>query len=134
MIFMDIVSWEPEDSEKVMECYEGYAYPESITVIDEWIDLTGHRIFVIYEVTDEAAYATANLPFMEICRFESIPVMKAERYNAMVMEISEKVGEHKKPLRKKEPSGSEMQKYIEGLEKRVTRLEKQTFIQQEDVT
>lgn len=92
MIFLDIVSWEPKDSEAVGKCYEDYKYPEGFKVIDEWIDLMGYRLFVIYETEDEKAYMAANLPFIGLCRFEAIPVMRADQYMEAFRKIAEKAG------------------------------------------
>ncbi|MDD3043537.1 MAG: hypothetical protein PHV51_04750 [Methanosarcinaceae archaeon] len=92
MIFLDIVSWEPKDTEAVGKCYEDYEFPEGVKVIDEWIDLMGCRTFVIYEPEDEEAYIASNLPFMGLCRFETIPVMRADRYMEVFQKIAEKAG------------------------------------------
>lgn len=64
MLLMDIITWEPKDSEKVAEFYVNYEYPKGIKVIDEWTDLTGYRMFLIYETEDEKAYAAAAIPVL----------------------------------------------------------------------
>lgn len=135
MLLMDIITWEPKDSEKVKSCYMNYEYPKGLKVIDEWIDLAGYRMFLIYEADDENVYAAANLPFIGICRFETFPVMKAEKYMQMAQELAGKVGE--KGLETAFPEGAtgeEILKQIENLEKRIQRLEHHSFIQQEDTT
>lgn len=135
MLLMDIITWEPKDSEKVKNCYMNYEYPKGMKVIDEWIDLAGYRMFLIYEANDEKAYAAANLPFIGLCRFETFPVMKAEKYMQMVPELAEKSGKGAEAAALGEgTAGEEILEQIEGLEKRVERLEHHSFIQQEDTT
>ena len=66
---MDIITWEPKDSAKVGDLYTNYKYPKGMKVIDEWIDLTGYRMFVIYETEGEKIYAPSISPFIGTCRF-----------------------------------------------------------------
>lgn len=135
MLLMDIITWEPKDSEKVKSCYVNYKYPKGLKVIDEWIDLAGYRMFLIYDAENEKAYAAANLPFIGLCRFETFPVMKAERYMQMVRELAEKSGgKGAEVALGEEIAGDKILEHIEGLEKRVERLEHHSFIQQEDTT
>jgi len=133
---MDIITWEPKDSEKVKNCYMNYEYPKGLKIIDEWIDLAGYRMFLIYETDDEKAYAAANLPFIGPCRFETFPVMKAEKYMQMVQELAGKTGEKgvEAAVPGKGAAGEEILTQIENLEKRIYRLEHHSFIQQEDTT
>ena len=95
MLLMDTITWEPKDSAKVGNLYANYEYPKGINVIDEWIDLTGYRMFVIYETEGEKIYAPSITPFIGLCRFETIPVMKADVYKQMAQEHAEKTGGRK---------------------------------------
>ncbi len=92
MLLMDIITWEPRDSAKVGDLYANYEYPEGMKVIDEWIDPTGYRMFVIYETEGNKMYALSISPFIGLCRFETIPVMKADKYMQMAREHAEKTG------------------------------------------
>ncbi|KKH94093.1 hypothetical protein EO95_02370 [Methanosarcina sp. 1.H.T.1A.1] len=136
MLLMDIVTWEPKDSEKVKNCYMNYEYPKGLKVIDEWVDLTGYRMFLIYEADGEKAYAAANLPFIGLCRFETFPVMKAEKYMQMAQELAEKSGGKgvEAAALGEGAAVEEILTQIENLEKRIYRLEHHSFIQQEDTT
>jgi hypothetical protein len=89
MQLMDIITWEPKDSEMVWTLFENYKYPQDMKVIDEWIDLTGYRMFIIYEIEGEKIYAPSISPFIGLCRFETIPVMKADKYTEMAQEYAE---------------------------------------------
>ncbi len=134
MLLMDIVTWEPKNSEKVAELYSNYKYPENIKVIYEWFDLTGYRFFVIYETDDEKTYASSVLPFMGLCRFETFPVMKAEKYIQLAQKLTEEMGVKKTGSEESKGPTGEVLKQIENLEKRVERLEHHSFVQQEDTT
>jgi hypothetical protein len=135
MLLMDIITWEPKDSAKVGDLYMNYEYPKGMKVIDEWIDLTGYRMFVIYETDDNKIYALSVSPFIGLCRFETIPVMKADKYMQMAQKHAEKTGGDKSGTEQgEEAAEKELLQQIENLEKRVQRLEHHSFIQKEDVT
>jgi hypothetical protein len=139
MLLMDIITWEPKDSAKVGNLYANYEYPKGINVIDEWIDLTGYRMFVIYETEGEKIYAPSITPFIGLCRFETIPVMKADVYKQMAQEHAEKTGGGKPETGQGEETGEKepleyFKEQIDYLEKRIQRLEHHSFVQQEDVT
>ncbi|AAM05199.1 TPA: hypothetical protein HA338_07735 [Methanosarcina acetivorans] len=135
MLLMDIITWEPKDSEKVKSCYVNYEYPQGLKVIDEWMDLAGYRMFLIYEADDEKVYAAANLPFIGLCRFETFPVMKPEKYMETIQELAGKTGQRIETSASGEgAAGEEIRDQIENLEKRIQRLEHHSFIRQEDTT
>lgn len=134
MLLMDIITWEPKDSLKVAEFYANYEYPKDIKVIDEWTDLTGYRTFVIYETDDEKTYAASVLPFTGLCRFETFPVMKLDKYMQLAQELTEKVGEKGMGAAQGKEAAEGIPEQIKMLEKRVERLEHHSFIKQEDTT
>ena len=136
MLLMDIITWEPKDSLKVAEFYANYESPKGIKLINEWTDLTGYRTFVIYETDDEKTYATSVLPFIGLCRFETFPIMKLDKFMQMAQELAGKAGGKGSEAATlgEGAAGEEILEQIEGLEKRVERLEHHSFIQQEDTT
>lgn len=136
MLLMDIITWEPKDSLKVAQFYANYEYPKGIKVIDEWTDLTGYRTFIIYETDDEKTYAASVLPFMGLCRFETFPVMKLDKFMQLAQKLAEKAGGKGQGVEQGEgeEASEELFKQIENLEKRIERLEHHSFVQQEDVT
>lgn len=136
MLLMDIITWEPKDSLKVAEFYANYEYPKDIKVIDEWTDLTGYRTFIIYETDDEKTYAASVLPFMGLCKFETFPVMKLDKFMQMAQKLAEKAGGKWSGIGEGEggEASEKLIQQIENLEKRIERLEHHSFIQQEDVT
>ncbi len=135
---MDIVSWEPEESARVGEIFSTFEYPEGMKVIDEWIDLSGCRTFIIYETDDPEAYMASIQPFMELCWFETFPIMRAGEYMQKFQALAEKLGESGASAPEYEEvfeeENEEIIEHIEGLEKRIQRLEHHSFIQQEDTT
>ena len=135
---MDIVSWEPEDNARVGEIFSTYEYPEGMKVIDEWTDLSGCRSFIIYETNDPEAYIASIQPFMDLCWFETFPVMRSGEYMQKFQAIAEKLGERRAsaPAYEEvlEEENEEIMEQIEGLEKRIQRLEHHSFSQQEDTT
>ncbi|NLN43625.1 MAG: DUF3303 family protein [Methanosarcina sp.] len=135
MLMMDIITWEPKDSLKVAELYANYEYPKGIKVLDEWTDLTGYRTFVIYETEDEKTFATSVLPFMGLCRFETFPVMKLDKFMQLAQKFAEKnVGKGASSEQEREAAEKNILQEIENLEKRIEHLERHSFIQEEDVT
>jgi hypothetical protein len=131
---MDIITWEPKDSEKVEKLYMNYKYPEGVKVIDEWFDLTGYRTFVIYETEDEKTYAASVFPFMGLCRFETFPVMKLDKFMQLDRKLVEEARGKGFVAEQSEGSTEELLQQMEKLEKRVQRLEHHSFIKQEDAT
>lgn len=135
---MDIVSWEPEDSSRVGEIFSTFEYPEGMKVIDEWMDLSGCRTFIIYETNDPEAYMASIQPFMDLCWFETFPVMRSGEYMQKFQAIEEKSGERRVSAPEyeeiPEEEKEEILEQIDGLEKRIQRLERHSFIQQEDIT
>lgn len=135
MLLMDIITWEPKDSQKVAELFENYEYPKGTKVIDEWTDLRGYRSFIIYETDDEKTYAASILPFMGICKFETFPIMKLDKFMQMAHKLAEKNGKKAYGTEQTEENREkELLQQIENLEKRIQRLEHHSFVQQEDVT
>lgn len=134
MLLMDIITWEPKDSLKVAEFYLNYEYPKGIKVIDEWTDLTGYRTFVIYETEDEKTYAASVFPFIGLCRFETFPVMKLDKFMEMAQKLAEKTGGKGPDVEQNKEASKQLIQQIENLEKRIERLEHHSFVQHEDTT
>lgn len=134
MLLMGIITWEPEYSQKVAEIYANYEYPKGIKLIDEWFDAAGYRCFVIYEIDDEKTYVSSVFPFMGFCRFETFPVMKADKYMQLAQKLEEKAGEKGTEAAQGKETTEEISEQIKMLEKRIERLEHHSFIQQEDTT
>ena len=134
MLLMDIITWEPKDSLKVAEFYSKYEYPNGIKVIDEWTDLTGYRTFVIYETDNEKTYAASVFPFMGLCKFETFPVMKLDKFMELAQKYFEKAKEKGQSIDYENEDSKQLIQQIEKLEKRIERIEHHSFVQHEDIT
>ncbi|WMW23060.1 DUF3303 family protein [Methanolobus mangrovi] len=77
MLFMDIVTWEPKDTDEVLSRFEKWEYPQGIEVISEWDDLSSCRHIVVYDAKNSEAYLAATFPWRDICYFDSFPVMES---------------------------------------------------------
>ena len=75
---------------------------------------------------------------MDLCWFETFPVLRAGEYMQKFQTLAEKSGERRVSAPEYEEileeEKEELMEQIEGLEKRVQRLEHHSFIQQEDTT
>jgi hypothetical protein len=71
---------------------------------------------------------------MGLCRFETFPIMKAEKYMQIAQKLSEEAGVERTGSIGREGAAGEILEQIENLEKRVQRLEHHSFVQQEDTT
>ncbi|MEL4304447.1 DUF3303 domain-containing protein [Methanococcoides sp. LMO-2] len=74
---MDIITWDPKDHNEMWKRFEKWEYPEGIKVIGEWSDLSSCRHIVLYEVEDAESYAEGMYPWLDICHFDSFPVMES---------------------------------------------------------
>jgi hypothetical protein len=79
MLFMDIMTWEPKDNEELERRYMSWEYPEGYNVISEWSDVSSCRVFIVYELDNEEAYARAAFPWRDISKLETIPVMDPKK-------------------------------------------------------
>ena len=74
-MFMDIVTWDPKDNDEMHKRYMSWEYPKGYNVMAEWFDVSSCRIFFIYDLENEEAYARAAFPFRDISKLETIPIM-----------------------------------------------------------
>ena len=80
MLFLDISTWEPENRDKILEHFKELKPPEGVTIVNQWVDLTGGRYFILYETDNEEAYGAFNLPWSDICKIDSVPVMETAEF------------------------------------------------------
>ena len=78
MLFMDMWTWEPEKRDEVERRAAEWKCPDGMKVINEWLDLTGGRVFLLYEVDDPGVLLAANANWTDIARVETVPVMEVE--------------------------------------------------------
>ena len=61
MLFMDVSTWDPSNRDKILEHFKKLEVPEGIDIINQWIDLSGNRIYILYEAENAEAYGAFNL-------------------------------------------------------------------------
>lgn len=86
MIFMDIITWDPKDNEKVIKNYVEWEWPEGVKVINEWTDLSACRYVAVVDVEDSKSFAAAAVPWKGLCQIETFPVMETGKFMQMMSE------------------------------------------------
>jgi hypothetical protein len=80
MLFMDVSTWDPSNRDKILEHFKKLEIPDGIDVINQWVDLSGNRYYILYEAESAEAYGAFNLPWSDICVIDSVPVMEASEF------------------------------------------------------
>jgi len=80
MLFMDVSEWDPSNCNKILEHFKKLEVPEGIDVINQWIDLSGNRSYLLYEAESAEAYGAFNLPWSDVCIIDSVPVMESSEF------------------------------------------------------
>jgi len=79
MLFMGILTWEPEKRDEVIKRRAGkWEYPEGIKLIGEWSDLAGDRVFSLAEIDNPKAMLAAAFVWSDIAKLEIVPLMETE--------------------------------------------------------
>ncbi len=86
MLFMDIITWEPKDNDEMTKRYSKWKWPEGVTVVSEWIDLSTCRYVGIYDIKNAEDYASSAFPWRDICRIDTFPVMEASEFMKFISE------------------------------------------------
>ena len=79
MVFMAIFSYAPEDRNLVIERGMGSDKSTGVKVIGEWFDISGHRVFRLFEADDDAHLAASVFGWSDLGVTEVIPVMDTEK-------------------------------------------------------
>jgi hypothetical protein len=90
MLFMDVSTLDPSDKDKILEHFKKLHVPEGIDIINQWVDLSGNRIYILYEAESNEAYGAFNLPWSDICIIDSVPVMEASEFMKLLPNIKNK--------------------------------------------
>lgn len=91
MLFMAIFSYSPEDRNLVIE--RGMETMESgggVKVRGEWFDISGHRVFRLFEAEDEVRLAASIFNWTDLGVAEVIPVMETEKALKLLKKVSKK--------------------------------------------
>ncbi|NSW87785.1 MAG: DUF3303 family protein [Syntrophobacteraceae bacterium] len=93
MLFMAIFSYAPEDRKQVIERGMGGVEKESgVKILGEWLDLSGHRVFRLFEAEDDVHLAASVFNWSDLGVAEIIPVMETEKALKFLKRTSKKTG------------------------------------------
>ena len=81
---MEISSWEPQNRDKILEHFKELKLPSGIKIVNQLVDLTGSRYFILYECDDAEAYAAFNLPWSDVCYIDCVPVMESTQFMSLM--------------------------------------------------
>lgn len=91
MLFMGIFSYSPEDRNLVIERGMGSTEKATGVVIKgEWFDISGHRVFRLFEADDEVHLAASAYGWSDLGMAEIIPVMETEKALKLLKRLSKK--------------------------------------------
>ena len=91
MLFMAIFSYAPEDRNLVIErSLGGKEKTPGVTVKGEWFDISGHRVFRLFEAEDETHLASSVFNWTDLGIAEIIPVMETEKALKLLKKIVKK--------------------------------------------
>jgi hypothetical protein len=80
MLFMAIFSYSPEDRNLIIERkLSGDQKIPGIEVKGEWFDISGHRVFRLFEAEDDIHLASSTYGWTDLGVAEVIPVMDTEK-------------------------------------------------------
>ncbi|TGC06939.1 DUF3303 domain-containing protein [Methanolobus halotolerans] len=80
MLFFSTSTWEPENSNKIIEHFKKLRPPAGVKIINQWVDISGGRYFILYETEDAKSFAEFNLPWSDICYIETSVVMESTEF------------------------------------------------------
>jgi len=80
MLFLGIFNYDPADRNVVIERrIKGMDKDVGVTIKGEWLDLSGHRIFRLFETDDDVHLASSVFNWSDLGIAEIIPVMETEK-------------------------------------------------------
>lgn len=91
MLFLGIFSYVPEDRNLVID--RGIASKdkdEGVAIKGEWIDLSGHRVFRLFEAEDEIHLAASVFNWTDLGVAEIIPVMETDKAIRFLKKLGKK--------------------------------------------
>ena len=82
MLFMSIVTWEPEKRDEVVKRFaeKGAMTISGRKVIGTWNAIGGNRVFRLVEIEDPKAMVEAAFTSSDLGKLECVPVMEAEEW------------------------------------------------------
>lgn len=91
MLFMAVFSYDPQDRDRVIERrLKKPESPKGVKVKGEWFDISGHRVFRLFEAEDAAHLAALFYDWTDLGVAELIPVVETEFAIKMLKRTSRK--------------------------------------------
>lgn len=91
MLFMAVFTYDPQDRDRVIERgLEKAENPGGVEVKGEWFDISGHRVFRLFEADDAAHVAALFYDWTDLGVAELIPVVETEFALKLLKRISGK--------------------------------------------
>ncbi len=91
MLFMAVFTYDPQDRDRVIERgLEKAENPRGVKVKGEWYDISGHRVFRVFEADDAAHVAALFYDWTDLGVAELIPVVETEFALKLLKRISSK--------------------------------------------
>ena len=91
MLFMAVFTYDPQDRDRVIERgLEKADNPGGVEVKGEWFDISGHRVFRLFEASDAAHVAALFYDWTDLGVAELIPVVETEFALKLLKRISSK--------------------------------------------
>ena len=89
MLFMAVFTYEPHDRDRVIQRrLENPENPKGVEVKGEWFDISGHRVFRLFEAADATHVAASFYDWTDLGVAELIPVVETEFAIKMLKKIS----------------------------------------------
>ncbi len=80
MLFMAVFQYDPSDrDELIRQRMEFDTQKAGVKIIGEWLDLSGQRVFCLFEAEDETHLVAAVFPWSNLGVVEIIPVMEIDK-------------------------------------------------------
>jgi len=91
MLFMAVFTYDPQDRDRVIERrMKKPESPKGVKVKGEWFDISGHRVFRLFEAEDAAHLAALFYDWSDLGVSELIPVVETEFAIKLLQKTSRK--------------------------------------------
>jgi hypothetical protein len=91
MLFLAIFTYVPEDRDLVVQRrLETLNKEQGVEIKGEWFDVSGHRVFRLFECDDDGHLAASTFYWADLGVAEIIPVMETQRALKLLQKFAKK--------------------------------------------
>jgi hypothetical protein len=91
MLFLAIFTYVPEDRDQVVQRrLETLNKEQGVEIKGEWFDVSGHRVFRLFECDDDGHLAASTFYWADLGVAEIIPVMETQRALKLLQKFAKK--------------------------------------------